>query len=51
MTMYLPNDAVSPTGYEAAEFIEEPTFAPPKDARAGTPEVGDEDGETGLRPS
>jgi hypothetical protein len=27
MTMYLPNDDVRPTGYEAGEFIEDPILA------------------------
>jgi hypothetical protein len=46
MTMYLPNGDVLPTGYEPAEFIESPTFAPAADPSPATPEVGDEDDET-----
>ena len=46
MTMYLSNRDVRPTGYEAGEFLESPTIAPPAEPNPGTPEVDDEDDET-----
>jgi hypothetical protein len=50
MTMYLPNDDIRPTGYEAGEFLDSPPLAP-MDPRAGDdmPELDREDDETGAQ--
>ena len=38
MTMYLPNPDIRPTGYEGAEFIEPPTWAPAPEPRRSQPD-------------
>jgi hypothetical protein len=49
MTMYLSNRDIRPTGYEPAEFIEPPVFAPPP-AQQDPPNgaAGDESDATGV---
>ena len=42
MTMYLPNGEVRPTGYEAGEFLEDPTVVPPPEDEPGPPGEGDD---------
>jgi hypothetical protein len=46
MTMYLPNEDVRPTGYEAGEFLESPTLPPTVEPDLETPAVEDEDDDT-----
>ena len=48
MTMYLPNRAVRPTGFEPGEFLEAPTMAPAEEPNPGVPEVDDEDEEMNM---
>jgi hypothetical protein len=45
MTMYLSNQAVRPTGYEAAEFIDSEANAPWKPSPREVPDEGDEESE------
>jgi hypothetical protein len=46
MTMYLPNPAVRPTGYEAGEFIDVPSMAEQRDAAL---HVGERDAAASTR--
>jgi hypothetical protein len=50
MTMYLPNDVVRPTGYEAGEFIDPGVDRPAPAPNLQRNEVGtDDDDETRVR--
>jgi hypothetical protein len=43
MTIYLSNADVRPTGFEAGEFLDSPSFAMAPEPELETPEVDDED--------
>ena len=48
MTIYLSNNDVRPTGYEAGEFLDAPSFAPPVEPNPPAREVDDEDAEPSI---